>query len=76
MDQNEKTIILNFMKYLIAGAGGFIGGHLVKSLMDEGHEVVCADVKPLEFWFQTFEQNINYSLDLKDYQNCSGNKEY
>ncbi len=58
------------MKYLIAGAGGFIGGHLVKSLMDEGHEVVCADVKPLEFWFQTFEQNINYSLDLKDYQNC------
>ena len=38
--------------------------------MDEGHEVVCADVKPLEFWFQTFEQNINYSLDLKDYQNC------
>ena len=28
------------MKYLIAGAGGFIGGHLVKSLMDEGHEVV------------------------------------
>ena len=37
MDQNEKTIILNFYKYLIAGAGGFIGGHLVKSLMDEGH---------------------------------------
>ena len=58
------------MKYLIAGAGGFIGGHLVKSLMDEGHEVVCADVKQLECWFQTFEQNINYSLDLKDYQNC------
>ncbi len=58
------------MKYLIAGAGGFIGGHLVKSLMDEGHEVVCADIKPLEFWFQTFEQNVNYSLDLKDYQNC------
>ena len=22
------------------------------------------------FWFQTFEQNINYSLDHKDYQNC------
>ena len=43
------------MKYLIAGAGGFIGGHLVKSLMDEGHEVVCADIKPLEFWFQTFD---------------------
>ena len=41
-------------KYLICGAGGFIGGHLVKSLMDEGHEVVCADVKPKHLWFQLF----------------------
>ena len=35
-------------KYLVCGAGGFIGGHLVKSLLDDGHEVICADVKPLE----------------------------
>jgi nucleoside-diphosphate-sugar epimerase len=26
-------------KYLVCGAGGFIGGHLVKSLLDDGHEV-------------------------------------
>ena len=58
------------MKYLIAGAGGFIGGHLVKILMDEGHEVVCADIKPKEYWFQIFEDNNNYSLDLKEYENC------
>jgi GDP-D-mannose 3', 5'-epimerase len=58
------------MKYLIAGAGGFIGGHLVKKLMDEGHEVVCADVKPKEYWFQIYEENNNYSLDLKEYENC------
>ena len=58
------------MKYLIAGAGGFIGGHLVKRLMNEGHEVVCADIKPKEYWFQIFDQNENYSLDLKEYQNC------
>ena len=57
-------------KYLVAGAGGFIGGHLVKSLMDQGHEVVCADVKPLEYWFQLFDQNKNYSFDLKEYENC------
>ena len=56
--------------YLICGAGGFIGGHLVKSLMDEGHEVVCADVKPTHLWFQLFEDNKNYSLDLKEYENC------
>ena len=48
------------MRYLVCGAGGFIGGHLVKNLMEEGHEVVCADVKPLEYWFQLFEENKNY----------------
>ena len=58
------------MKYLIAGAGGFIGGHLVDSLLKEGHEVTCVDIKPLQFWFQIFDQNKNYSLDLKDYDNC------
>ena len=58
------------MKYLVCGAGGFIGGHLVKTLMDQGHEVVCADIKPLEYWFQIFEQNKNFSLDLKEYENC------
>ena len=35
------------MKYLICGAGGFIGGHLVKNLMEEGHEVVCARYKTI-----------------------------
>ena len=57
-------------KILVCGAGGFIGGHLVKQLMKEGHELVCADIKPKEFWFQYFEQNLNYSLDLKDHGNC------
>ena len=56
--------------YLVAGAGGFIGGHLVKSLMSQGHKVICADVKPLEYWFQLFDENKNYSFDLKEYENC------
>ena len=56
--------------YLVAGAGGFIGGHLVKSLMSQGHKVICADVKPLQYWFQLFEENKNYSFDLKEYENC------
>lgn len=58
------------MKYLVAGAGGFIGGHLVSELLKDGHEVVAVDIKPLEFWFQIFDENKNYSLDLKEYNNC------
>jgi nucleoside-diphosphate-sugar epimerase len=56
--------------YLVCGAGGFIGGHLVKSLLDDGHIVICADIKPLHNWFQIFDINKNFSLDLKDYENC------
>ena len=58
------------MKFLVAGAGGFIGGHLVKSLLNDGHNVICADIKPIENWFQIFNECTNYSLDLKEYQNC------
>ena len=57
-------------KYLVCGAGGFIGGHLVKNLMEDGHEVVCADIKPKHLWFQYFDENENYALDLKEYENC------
>ncbi len=48
------------MKILVAGAGGFIGGHLVKSLIEEGHDLVCADLKPIEYWFQVFEKSKNF----------------
>jgi nucleoside-diphosphate-sugar epimerase len=58
------------MKFLVCGAGGFIGGHLVKDLINEGHQVICADIKPIEYWFQSFDKNQNFSLDLKEYENC------
>ena len=57
------------MKYLVCGSGGFIGGHLVANLVADGHEVIAADIKPLEYWFQLFESNKNYSLDLREYEN-------
>ena len=58
------------MKIFVAGAGGFIGGHLVKNLINDGHQLICADIKPKEFWFQLFEENMNYSTDLKEFENC------
>ena len=57
-------------KYLVCGAGGFIGGHLVKSLLNDGHDVLCADIKPLDKWFQIFDNCKNFVLDLKDYNSC------
>ena len=58
-------------KVLICGAGGFIGGHLTKYFIDQGsYEITCVDIKPFEYWFQIFDKNKNYSLDLKDYQSC------
>lgn len=41
------------MKILVLGAGGFIGGHLVKRLLGEGAEVLGVDVKPRGRWHQT-----------------------
>ena len=40
------------MRILVAGGGGFIGGHLVKALVDEGHEVRSVDAKPIDQWWQ------------------------
>ncbi len=56
---------------VVCGAGGFIGGHLVKSLMANGVKVVRAvDVKPVEDWYLVTEGVENLSLDLKDKANC------
>jgi len=58
-------------KILICGAGGFIGGHLTKHFLDQKKfKLVCADIKPIESWFQIFDENVNYSFDLKDYNSC------
>ena len=58
-------------KILIAGAGGFIGGHLANYFNNSNnYKLICADIKPLDYWFQIFDQSKNYSFDLKDYNNC------
>tara|TARA_Y100000816_G_scaffold180695_1_gene130744 strand:- start:11495 stop:12460 length:966 start_codon:yes stop_codon:yes gene_type:complete len=58
------------MKCLIAGAGGFIGGHLMQRLKLEGHQIICVDIKPFHSWFQIDDKNQNISIDLKDYKSC------
>ncbi len=56
---------------LVTGAGGFIGGHLVAELRRRGHRRVRGvDIKPLDQWYQLFDDVDNRSLDLSDLAAC------
>jgi GDP-D-mannose 3',5'-epimerase len=58
-------------KAVVCGAGGFIGGHLVQSLIANGVDVVRAvDIKPLDEWYQVSKNVESLSLDLKDKESC------
>jgi len=58
-------------KAVVCGAGGFIGGHLVQSLLANGVDVIRAvDIKPLDEWYQVSKGVENLSLDLKDKDSC------
>jgi GDP-D-mannose 3', 5'-epimerase len=57
-------------KIVIAGAGGFIGGHLTKKLKAMGHQVRAVDIKPLTRWYQTTADVENLVLDLRIKENC------
>ena len=55
---------------LVAGAGGFIGGHLARRLLDEGYRVRAVDKKPLEDWYQVHKGAESLRLDLSHETNC------
>ena len=55
-------------KTLICGAGGFIGGHLVKKLKREGYWVRGVDIKEHEFAPTAADEFL--LLDLREEENC------
>lgn len=66
MDKSIKT-----NRILVTGAGGFIGGHLIKYLRARGYQNIKAvDIKPLTDWYQVDPKAENIILDLNNLENC------
>jgi nucleoside-diphosphate-sugar epimerase len=56
---------------LVAGAGGFIGGWLVRYLQEEGYENLRAiDAKPFDEWYQLLPDVDNRIADLRSLDAC------
>lgn len=59
------------MKVLVTGGGGFIAGHLIKALLEQGAEVRAADLRPLPEWKQVHSDAANWErLDLSEHRNA------
>src|SRR6476619_6619884 len=56
---------------VVCGAGGFIGGHLIADLRQQGYTRLRAvDIKPRADWYQWFDDVDNHVIDLQDRESC------
>ena len=62
---------MNDRPVVVTGAGGFIGGHLIARLRQQGYRRIRGvDVKPFDEWYQIFGDVENLALDLNLMENC------
>src|SRR6202161_3403807 len=66
----EERGLQNDTPVVVTGAGGFIGGHLVAKFRQQGKRVRAVDAKPLDEWYQRFDDVENLSLNLNLKENC------
>ncbi len=58
-------------KIVVCGGGGFIGGHLISALKQQGYQNLRAvDIKPQSEWYQRFDEADNLVLDLQNKSAC------
>jgi nucleoside-diphosphate-sugar epimerase len=57
-------VAANTVDVVVAGGGGFIGGHLVADLLKQGKSVRSVDVKPQSEWYQVHADAQNVVADL------------
>jgi nucleoside-diphosphate-sugar epimerase len=52
----------------VCGGGGFIGGHFVADLLQQGMQVRCVDIKPKNEWYQVHPkaESVVADLNLKE----------
>jgi nucleoside-diphosphate-sugar epimerase len=56
---------------VITGAGGFIGGHLVRGWRERGYgQIRAVDAKPFSEWYQLSDDVDNRQLDLHEKDAC------
>src|SRR5436309_1107570 len=66
--ETAKTFMTHQSRVLVTGAGGFIGHHLAKYLVDRGYWVRGVDVKEPEY--EATAANEFELLDLTNMENC------
>ena len=57
------------MRILVTGAGGFVGGHLIKRLAKKypSATIIATDIKPVAEWYQVHQEcSIDEQRDLRD----------
>jgi nucleoside-diphosphate-sugar epimerase len=59
-----EVVVVKSVDAVVTGAGGFIGGHLVASLLAQGKTVRGVDVKPLDEWCQVFPDAESFQGDV------------
>lgn len=55
----------------VTGAGGFVFGHMVRRLLDEGYDVRAVDIKPLPEWWQVHDCENQPGRDLMNPAACA-----